>query len=63
MTRIALTRILAGALLALGAGVASAHGSFAFDDAYWKAPVERTSVQQVAAPRTSKYDLVDNYNY
>lgn len=61
MKRTALTRIVAGSILALSAGIASAHGSFAFDDAYWKQPAQQTSVQQ-AAPTTSKYDLVDNYN-
>jgi hypothetical protein len=61
MQRTILTTIIAGAVLALNAGVASAHGSFPFDDAYWKQAPERTSVQATAITK-SKYDLVDNYN-
>jgi hypothetical protein len=63
MNRTLLSNILAGSILALGASVASAHGSFPFEDAYWKAPLERTSMQQAAPIEKSRYDLVDNYNY
>jgi hypothetical protein len=62
MKRTALATLVAGLALALNAGIASAHGSFAFDDAYWKQVPDRTSVQQ-AEQAKSKYDLVDNYNY
>jgi hypothetical protein len=59
--------ILASAVLAIQAGVAGAHGSFAFDDPYWKRPVERTAVQPPtalaeAAKQNQKYDFVDHYN-
>jgi len=59
--------IVAGGLIALHAGIAAAHGSFAFDEPYWKRPVDRASVQQSgtlaeAAKQNRKYDQVDNYN-
>lgn len=62
MKRTILTSIVAGSILAMNAGIASAHGSFAFDEAYWKQPSQQTSVQQAAPAAKSKYDLVDNYN-
>jgi hypothetical protein len=60
MQRTILTSLIAGAVLALNAGVASAN-TFPFDDPYWKQAPERTSVQATAVTK-SKYDLVDNYN-
>lgn len=62
MKRTVATSLLVGSILALNAGIAAAHGSFPFEDAYWKQPIERTSMQQAAPAQTSKYDLVDNYN-
>jgi hypothetical protein len=54
--------ILAGSILAVNAGIAAAHGSFTFEDAYWKQPTDRTSMQQSTTTERSKYDHVDGYN-
>jgi hypothetical protein len=67
-TPITLATLVAGSILALASGIASASNGYTFDEPYWKQALERTSVESAAtasrlpAEPMGKYAQVDRYN-